>query len=85
MDQALDTLFQFDENTVVGDRYHSAGGLLADRIAGDHRLPRVLAQLFDAQRYPVVLLVIFQNLDLELLADLVQLRRMRDRAPRTGR
>ena len=58
VDQAFDALFQFDEDTVIGNGNDLALGVLADGIAVDDGSPRILAQLFDTQGDAVVLLVV---------------------------
>src|ERR1035441_3376709 len=50
------------------------------RVALRHRLPRVRLQLLDAQRDALLDAVELENLDVDVLAHLQHLRRMRDPA-----
>ena len=44
--------------------------------------PRIRRQLLEAQRYALLVLVELQNLDLNLVADIHQIARMRQASPR---
>src|SRR5690606_15426187 len=57
VNQTLDALLDLDESAVVGDVGHAAHDPAAFRITGGDGLPRVLAQLLQAQRDAVALAV----------------------------
>src|SRR5258708_4761357 len=80
--QTLDARLQLDERAVVGDAHDLALHPRADRVLLGHVLPRVALELLEAERDALALPVDVQHLDLELRADLHELGRMRDAAPR---
>src|SRR5213082_797889 len=71
---------ELDERAVVGDRDHLALHARADGILRRHVLPRIGLQLLQAEADALALPVDVEHLDLDLLADLHQLGRMRDPA-----
>src|SRR5690606_13801659 len=80
--QALDARLDLDERTVVGDVGDLAEHAGVGRVAAGDVLPRILAQLLEAQRDAVALAVVLEHADLELLADLHHLGRMAHALPR---
>jgi hypothetical protein len=68
--QAFDAGFDLDERAVVGDVGDLAEQARAGRVAARHAVPRVVAQLLDAQADAVLLGVELQHLGLQFLADL---------------
>lgn len=79
--QAFDARLQLDERTVVGDVRDGTGDLLADRILRTDAIPRIGLELLHAERDAVGFLVDADDLNLDLLADVQDLRRMVDAAP----
>ena len=81
MDQALDARLDLDEGAVVGDVGDLAEQARALRVAARDAVPRVVAELLDAERDAVLLGVELQHLGVELLADLDDFARVADTAP----
>src|SRR5215469_9828461 len=81
VDQAFDTGFEFDERAIVGDIGDAALETRADRIFRLDALPRIVEQLFHAERDAVRLVIDLDDLDLHLLADIEHLGRMIDSPP----
>ena len=69
------------ECTVVGDVRDGTGDLLADRVLGGNAIPRIRLELLHAERDAVGFLVDANDLNLDLLADGQDFRRMVDAAP----
>src|SRR5436190_5000215 len=82
VDQAFDARLDLDERAVVGDVGDLAEQACAVRIAARHAVPRVVAELLQAQRDAVLLGVELQHLGSELLADLNDFARVTHAAPR---
>src|SRR5690606_28276933 len=79
--QTFDAFFQLGEATVVGqvgDAGHYAGVFRVTGLDGD---PRVFAQLLQTQRYAVTLAVELQHLDIDLVTNVDDFRRMLDALP----
>ena len=81
VDQALDARLDLDERAVVGDVGDLAEQARARRIAPRQADPRVVAELLQAQRDAVLLLVELQDLGGDFVADRQHFRRMLDAAP----
>ncbi|EGE57140.1 hypothetical protein RHECNPAF_470013 [Rhizobium etli CNPAF512] len=81
VDQAFDARLQLDECTVVGDIRDGTGNLLAFRILGLDAIPRIGLELLHAERDAVGFLVDADDLNLDLLADVQDFRRMVHAAP----
>ena len=79
--QAFDARLDLDERAVVGDVRDLAEQARAVRVAARDAMPRVVAQLLDAQRDAVLLGVELQDLGLQLLADLDHFARVTHTAP----
>ncbi len=79
--QAFHALFQFGEAAVVGEVGDLGGDTGAFRVTGFDGNPWVFAQLLQAQRYAVALAVELENLDVDLVANVDDLRRMLDAFP----
>src|SRR5258708_5163319 len=77
VDQAFDARLELDERAVVGNRDDLALHACPNRILRREVLPRILLQLFQAERDALALPVDVEHLHLELLADLHHLGRMR--------
>src|ERR1019366_9499885 len=69
VDQAFDARLDLDESAVVGDVGDLAEQARALRVAARDAVPRVVAELLDAERDAVLLGVELQHLGVELLAD----------------
>ena len=82
VDQALDALLELDECAVVGDRDDLALDAVADLVLLLDALPRVGLELLQAERDALLLGIEVEHLDPHLVADLDELGRMRDAAPR---
>ena len=82
VDQALDSLLQLDERPVVRDRHDPSADPAADRILGSNVLPRIRHQLLQAERNALAVPIDIEDLHLEFLADVRNLRRVPDPAPR---
>src|SRR5690606_14436801 len=80
--ETLDAFLDLDEAAVVGDVRHAAEDARTGRVAPRKILPRIRAELLEAERHAIALAVEFQHLDLELLADRHDLGRMLDALPR---
>ncbi len=80
--QTLDALFDFDEAAVVGDVGDLAEQPRVGRIAPRDVLPRIRAELLQAQRHALPLAIELQNPYVDLFADLDHLGRMLDALPR---
>ena len=81
VDQAFDARLDLDERAVVGDVGDLAEQARALRVAARDAVPRVVAELLDAERDAVLLGVELQDLGVELLADLHHFARVADTAP----
>src|SRR5262245_56653223 len=80
--QAFDAFLDLDEAAVVGDIRHLAEQARAGRIAAADLLPRVVAELLDAQRHALALAIELQDAHVDLVADVDDFRRMLDALPR---
>src|SRR5690606_20999856 len=79
--QAFDTVFDFNERTVVGEVRDLAEQAGALRIATCQTDPRIFAQLLDAQRHTALFLVELEDLGFDFLTDLQHFGRMANAAP----
>src|SRR5690606_16596119 len=80
--QALDARLDLDERAVVGDVGHLAEHTGVGRVAARDVVPRILAQLLQAQAHAVALAVVLEHADFQLLADLDHLGGMAHALPR---
>src|SRR3712207_4907681 len=80
--EALDARLELDERAVVRDRDDLAGHARPDRVLLHHVLPRIRLELLVAEADALARPVDVEDLDVDLLADLEHLRRVRDAAPR---
>ena len=80
--EAFDARLELDERAVVRDADDLARDARADRILLGDVLPRVALELLEAEARCARAPVDVEHLDLELRADLHELGRMRDAAPR---
>src|SRR5882762_1396412 len=78
--EAFDARFELDERAVVRDRDDFPLHARSNRILRGDVLPRIGLQLLQAERDALALPVDFEDCDLELLADLHHLGRMRHAA-----
>ena len=83
--QAFDARLDLDERAVVGDVGDLAEQARALRVAARDADPRIVAQLLQAQRDAVLLVVELQDLGGDFLADLTALRDGWRRGARPGR
>src|SRR5690606_25017780 len=81
VDQALDARLDLDERAVIGDVADLAEHAGVGRVAARDVVPRILAQLLQAQADAVALLVVLEHADVQLLADLDHLGRMAHALP----
>src|ERR1017187_8949608 len=72
--------FEFHKCAVIGDVDHAADDAAVHRVALWRRLPRVRLQLLDAGRDALLAAVELEDFDVDVLAHLQHLRRMRDAA-----
>src|SRR5690606_5593993 len=79
--QALDARLDLDERTVIGDVGDLAEHAGVGRVAARDVVPRILAQLLEAQADAVALAVVLEHADVELLADFHHLGRMAHALP----
>src|SRR5262245_13927857 len=80
--ETLDARLELDERTVVRDRDDLPRDARADRILVGDVLPRIRLQLLEPEADALARPIDVEHLDLELRADLHELGRMRDAAPR---
>ena len=80
--QALDAVFDFDEGAIIGDVGDLAEHMRVGRITAGDVLPRIGAQLLEAQRYARTLAIELQDAHIDFGADLHDFRRMLDALPR---
>jgi hypothetical protein len=80
--QALDAILDLDERAVVGDVRDLAEHARVGRVATRDVLPRVRAELLEAQRHARALAVELEDADIDFVADLDHFRRMLDALPR---
>ena len=80
--QALDAVFDFDEGAIIGDVGDLAEHMRVGRITAGDVLPRIGAQLLEAQRYTRTLAIELQDAHIDFGADLHDFRRMLDALPR---
>src|SRR5690606_35770165 len=79
--QALDAGLDLDERTVIGDVADLAEHAGVGRIATRDVVPRILAQLLEAEADAVALLVVLEHAHVELLADFHDFGRMAHALP----
>src|ERR1700678_129558 len=82
VDEALNTLFEFDECSVIGDADYASMDMRADGVAMLRIEPRIGRELFEAERDALLVFAILQHLDLNLIADVDQVARVRQASPR---
>src|SRR4249919_557739 len=80
--QAFDARLDLDERAVIGDVGDLAEHAGVGRIAARDVVPRILAQLLEAQRNTVALAVVLEHADVELGADFHDFGRMTHALPR---
>src|SRR5687768_10844608 len=80
--EAFDARLELDESAVVGDRHHLHLHASPDRVLGGDVLPGIGLELLETERNALALPVDIQDLHIELLPDVHQLRGVRDAAPR---
>src|SRR5687768_14385262 len=80
--QAFDARLDLDERAVIGDVGDLAEHAGVGRVATRDVVPRILAQLLEAQRNTVALAVVLEHADVELLADFDHFARMTHALPR---
>ncbi|ABA50251.1 hypothetical protein BURPS1710b_2994 [Burkholderia pseudomallei 1710b] len=81
VDEAFDARFHFDERAVVGDVRDLAEQARARRVTARDAFPRIVAQLLDAERHAVLLLVELEDLRGDFLADRQDFARVTHAAP----
>src|SRR5690606_175892 len=79
--QALDARLDLDERAVGGDVRDLAEHAGVGRVAARDVVPRILAQLLQAEADAVALAVVLEHADVELLADFHHLGRMAHALP----
>ena len=82
VNEALDTLLQLDEGTVVGNRDYPSADPASDRILRSDVLPWIGLQLFEPERDSLAVPINVEDLDLEIVADLTELGWVSDSTPR---
>ena len=81
VDQAFDSLLEFDERSVVGHADDAAADVRALWIAMLGIEPRIRRELLESQRYALLVLVVLQNFDLNLVANIHQILGMGEASP----
>ena len=81
MDEAFNARFDLDECAVVSDENNLAGNLVADLEVRIEAVPRMLAELLQAEGNPLLLLIEVENDNLDLFVELDNLFRVVDAAP----
>src|SRR5262245_54076645 len=76
--EAVDPLLELHEQAEVGDALHLAPHPAAHGMVDTHELPRVGFGLLEAERDAAIVGVDVEDLDVDLLPDLEELRGMRD-------
>ena len=79
--QTFDTLFDFNECTIIGQVGHFAEQAGALRVTAGQAVPRVFAQLFHTQRNALFVLVEFQDFGFDFLTDFQHFTRVFHAAP----
>jgi hypothetical protein len=82
MDEAFNALFQFDERAVIGHADDASVNVRAHRVAVFGVEPGVGRQLFETERDALFVFVILKDLDLNLVADIDKVARVRQTPPR---
>src|SRR6185436_12041202 len=81
VNQALDAGLELDERAVVSEADDLAAHAGANGIAVLHRRPRILHELFVAERHALGGRVVLEDDDVDFVVDLEELGRMADAAP----
>src|SRR6185437_15215524 len=81
VDQTLDALLELDECAIVGDREDAAADLRTDGVALCGVEPRIRRELLEAERDALLFLVELEDLNLNLIAYIDQIARVREAAP----
>src|SRR5690606_7648847 len=81
VDQALDARLDLDERAVIGDVGDLAEHAGVGRVAARDVVPRILAQLLEAEADAVALAVVLEHTDVHLLADFNHFGRMAHALP----
>ena len=79
--KTLHTLFQLHKCTILHKTHNTACDLLGAHVLVRHLEPRVLGYLLEPQRYPLVLRIELEHLDLDLVSHLEQFGGMVHPAP----
>ena len=82
VDEAFDAALDFDERTVGQELGHAALDALTDRVLALDIFPWVIRHLLEAERNTLFLAIDIEDDDVDGLADVKQLGRMVDAAPR---
>ncbi len=82
VNETFNTLFKFNERTVIRDGYDLSDNLCIDRITILNTLPRIGLQLFQSEADAVLHIVVIEHFDLNDIADIDNLTGMVDPAPR---
>ncbi len=81
MYQAFNALFQLSEAAVVGEVGNTSGDASAFWVTGFDSDPWIFTQLLEAQGNTIALAIVLQNLDIDLVANVDDFRRMLDTLP----
>src|SRR5215475_10383691 len=81
VDEAFNTLLKLNECAVIGYAENAATHASANRIALYCIEPRIRRELLEAERDALLVFVELQDLDLDLVADVDQIARVRQPAP----
>src|SRR5438309_6401550 len=82
MNQAFDTLFQFDESSVVGHAQNAAFYGCANSIALRSVKPGIRRELLETERNAQLFRIVLQDFYLNLIAHVDEITRMRQASPR---
>src|ERR1035441_2020133 len=82
VNQAFNSLFEFDEGSVIGDTDYATVDVRADGIAMLGIEPWIGRELLEAQRDALLVFVVLQHFHLNLIADVDQVARVGEASPR---
>src|SRR5690242_18410203 len=82
VDETLNALLQLYKSTVVGNAENASTNVRTDRVALCCVEPRIRRELFESERDALLVFVELENFDVNLIADIHQIARMREASPR---
>ena len=82
VNQAFNALLQFDECAVVGDANDAPRDMRSHGIAVLGVEPRIRRELLESERNPLLIFIVLEDLNLNLVADIDEVFRVRETSPR---